>query len=262
MFLAPPLRSALNGCGLMLLLCAPLALAQTAPSPFHKDDFLWVPLRAHLLTAPGDSPLRTTLTEADVERLLPDLNRIWMPAGIHFYLESCRTEPALPGSVPSHPAKGTLTWVWSHLPTETRATNAFNLYFVHQFAVNGVCLPQGIIIKDTVNLRPVAGGLSQPLPRVIAHELGHALSLLHRQKYSNLMASGTTGSSLNSAEIQQARFAAARYDWIQSAAAWRKQADKLQHAGQTEAAEAIYARLARMPSAAGAGVQLGKPFNE
>ncbi len=52
---------------------------------------------------------------------------------------------------------------------------------------------------------------SGPLPRVTSHEIGHALSLNHRQDRTNLMASGTTGFSLNEAEIKAAREMAAKF---------------------------------------------------
>jgi predicted Zn-dependent protease len=54
-------------------------------------------------------------------------------------------------------------------------------------------------------LREVPGGLDEPLPRVTSHEIGHALGLEHRQDTTNLMQSGTTGFSLNEAEIATAR---------------------------------------------------------
>jgi predicted Zn-dependent protease len=49
------------------------------------------------------------------------------------------------------------------------------------------------------------------LPRVTSHEIGHALGLKHRQDKTNLMQSGTTGFSLNDAEIAAARAIAEEY---------------------------------------------------
>jgi hypothetical protein len=54
-------------------------------------------------------------------------------------------------------------------------------------------------------LREVETGIDEPLPRVTAHELGHALGLPHRQDRTNLLASGTTGTALNAREVETAR---------------------------------------------------------
>ena len=86
-----------------------------------------------------------------------------------------------------------------------------------------------------------------PLPRVSSHELGHAFTLEHRQSVTNLMASGTTGTWLNDAEIKQARDAARKKPWIQRAADVLKQADELHAAKKSAEAATLYERLVALP---------------
>ena len=86
-----------------------------------------------------------------------------------------------------------------------RATG-MDVYYIHKFAVNGVYLGDRMaFVQETARLRPVPGGIDEPLPRVTAHELGHALGLPHRQDRTNLLASGTTGTTLNEAEVARSR---------------------------------------------------------
>jgi hypothetical protein len=109
---------------------------------------------------------------------------------------------------------------------------------------NGIYFPEAIFAKDTAALRAVAGGIDEPLPRVTSHELGHALSLPHRQDTTNLMASGTTGTRLNEEEINQARKAARKFDWIEPASDLMNRADALFRANKTEEASALYSKVA------------------
>lgn len=56
--------------------------------------------------------------------------------------------------------------------------------------------------------------LDEPLPRVTSHEIGHAFTLPHRQDTINLMASGTTGWSVNDAEVARIRKWASSQWWV------------------------------------------------
>jgi len=192
----------------------PPAPAKNAAVRF--DEWLTVPLRIHLLSSEDTPALQTTLTEQDIARILPKMNRVWAQAGIQFRVESLIREEVPPQSNADAANSDDLP---ARMPRESRAPAAFDIYYVKQLKVNGFYTPRGIFVKDTAALRPVEGGIDEPLPRVTAHELGHALSLSHRQDTTNLMASGTTGTLLNEAEIQQARAAAKRFSWIESAPA-------------------------------------------
>jgi hypothetical protein len=212
------------------------------------DDFLIVPLRIHLLSATNTPNLTTTLTEQDIARILTKVNGVWSQAGIHFYLESIHREMATNADVytarvrqPDH------RWLPQLRPPDSIGSNLFNVYYVKQFNVNGVYFPSGIFVKDTASLRPVPGGIDEPLPRVTSHELGHALSLPHRQSVTNLLASGTTGTNLNSMEIQQSRSSATNHSWIESAPALLKRADELHSQNRRVEAAVVYRRLADIP---------------
>jgi hypothetical protein len=211
------------------------------------DDFLLVPLRVHLLSAEKVPDLNTTFSEKDFARILPKMNRVWAQAGVCFYLESVVKEEARAGESSGETQPRGLNWLLQHCPVETKATNAFNIYYVKQFGANGVYFPKGIFVKDTASLRKVEGGIDEPLPRVTSHELGHALSLPHRQDTTNLMASGTTGTWLSDAEIQRARDAARKLPWIRPAPVVLQQADALRAAGKSAEAQAWYERLSAIP---------------
>ena len=199
-------------CGFLLAMdsthrgiCAPPCLPDAkGAQPAAKLAEIVVPVRVHLVQSAGIPAMHTTLAESDVRRIFGKVNMVWSQAGIHFEIESIvHTEAAaLP---PELEKKEEFTRVKSMIPKASLSVTALNVCYVKEVKPNGFFHSGLIVVKDTASLRPVEGGIDEPLPRVTSHEIGHALSLSHRQDTTNLMASGTTGFSLNDAEIQAAR---------------------------------------------------------
>jgi Matrixin len=168
---------------------------------------LVIPTRIHLVHADHDASFTTTLTTDDIQRIMKKVNFIWAPANIRFDIESIDKTEAL-----DQKYKGTdadYGRVLEAMPKERILKNGINIFYVKDLTPNGFYSKGLIFVKDTAYLAKVPGGLDEPIPRVSAHEIGHALGLQHRQEVTNLMASGKNGFSLNEAEITTARATAA-----------------------------------------------------
>ncbi|WP_435008430.1 Matrixin [Tundrisphaera lichenicola] len=182
--------------------------APLKPPPI--DEFLVIPLRVHILSSSDQPDIDCGLTDADLKRVVGKVNGIWHQAGVHFGLEPIVREPAArqaryKAAIDAEPEDG-LTPLRLLAPSDSRSGEGVDVYYIRQFAVNGVYLGNRMaFVQETAKLRPVPGGIDEPLPRVTAHELGHALGLAHRQDRTNLLASGTTGTTLNDAEVARAR---------------------------------------------------------
>lgn len=199
----------------LALLVALFARGDEAAVPPSASEFLVIPLRVHVLAADDLPEVDCKLGDDDIRRIIKKVNGIWKSAGVYWGLESIVREPAAGqdrfrerrdrlGAVPIP-----LQAFRSLAPEASRLRDGIDVYYIHKFSVNGVYLGERMaFVQETAKLREVEGGIDEPLPRVTAHELGHALGLPHRQARTNLLASGTTGTSLNAHEAEQARSAA------------------------------------------------------
>lgn len=181
-------------------------------TPPPSADFLVIPLRIHILTAEDLPEVDCKLTDDDIRRIVGKVNKVWSAAGVYWGIDSIVREPAArqdrfrkvrelaDNGQPPLPVFRSLA------PDSSRLKDGLNVYYIHKFSVNGVYLGDRVaFVQETASLRKVEGGIDEPLPRVTAHELGHALGLPHRQDRTNLLASGTTGTSLNATEVEKAR---------------------------------------------------------
>lgn len=242
-------RSGLAAIALVALFSGSINQAEEAkPKDFAFEEFLIAPVRVHLMSAKGVPDWETTLSEKDLARVLTKANRVWSQAGVYFYIESLVREEAVNQDLSSELKSQTdLRWLLRLCPDSSKSERQFHLYYIKRMPVNGIYFREAIFVKDTASLRNVEGGIDEPLPRVSSHELGHALSLPHRQATTNLMASGTTGTRLNQQEVEQARKAAQRFEWIQTAPDILKRANELYEAEKRTEARTLYQALGGLP---------------
>ena len=200
----------------VLLACVALGLLGNDEPPAEKlkpppaAEFLIIPLKLHVLTSDDLPEVDCKLSDDDLRRIVGKVNMIWHQAGIHWGLEPIVREPAAGidrfkagRAVEKPPSLGLFRVL---MPEETQSKDGLNVYYIHKFSVNGVYLGDRVaFVQETAKLREVEGGIDEPIPRVTAHELGHALGLPHRQARTNLLASGTTGTILNEDEKAKAR---------------------------------------------------------
>lgn len=242
----------------LLLLC----VAATAPPDpkakvWENAEYRIVPVRVHLLRDTVTPAAGTTLTADDIARIFRKANEIWHAAGVHLRVESVVSEK--PADIGEHEHKDVLPIdALSVLrPLETRAEGMFHVYYIGAMPPNGIFMRRdGIFVKESARLRAVPGGIDEPLPRVSAHELGHGMGLPHRQDTTNLMASGTTGTSLNEAEIEIVRQTVSKLKWVETPESCRKIANSLLASGQKEEALSRYRALLALPGAEGAKAEI------
>lgn len=239
---------------ILLALAAPAQAVDPSPDvtePPPYAQFIVIPLRIHILTSTNLPDINCKLTDADIARITGKINTIWHNAGVHFGLESIVHEPAArQDEFKAHRPTGEPTPFELYrllMPKPSREFAGLHVYYIHQFHVNGVFMGEDFaFVQETASLRKVDGGIDEPIPRVSAHELGHALSLPHRQDRTNLLASGTTGTLLNTQEVEKARQKALRIKGAMKVDDCQKAAEDATRKGDLESAKRLGGWLAEI----------------
>lgn len=212
------------------------------------EEYRFAPVRVHLLRAPDAPAVDTTLTRADIDRIFRKANGIWHAAGVHLWVESVVEEAPAVIDDPHAESIDIENALKALRPKKSLAEGMFHVYYLGHMTVNGIHLGRdAIFVQQAAMLREVEDGIDEPLPRVTSHEVGHALGLPHRQNRTNLMASGTTGTSLNDAEIATVRGTCEKTPWIVTASALLDAADVLVKQRKQAEARARFQAVAGLP---------------
>ena len=223
---------------------------QIALEAFLYDEYRLLPVRFHLLESEFQEALHCQLSEEDVDRILGKVNLIWRQASIYFYLESVVREEAANQYVIGGFTRGVPLQLYPLIrPRQSMARNMFHLYCIHEFQPNGATIGghDVIFFKDTASLTPVEGGIDEPLPRVVAHQLGYALSMGNSDDQAYLMSNGTTGTLLSEREVFTARQAVEGIEWHMTPTTMFEAADSFMEEGATQEATRLYETLVSVP---------------
>lgn len=166
-------------------------VAQAAPL-----EELVLPVRVHLLSAEVAEELNAASTEEEIRQKFLAVNGIWKQAGIRWEIESIVSETAANQDTYAQ-------WIelddrrnrqkrrpvmMGLLSPEHRLKDGWNLYVIRRFPIpaSGVYFPElGSVLYAELGRR------GETHATVLAHELGHALSLPHtRGVPRNLMRAG------------------------------------------------------------------------
>lgn len=231
------------------------------PPPF--DTFLVLPLRIHVLTATDLPEVNCKLRDEDVVRIVGKVNGIWNKAGIHWGIDALIREPAARQEkfrlVRDLGGSANLGVYRLLVPEESHRFDGLHVYYIHRFPVNGVWLGGAkAFVQETARLQEVEGGIDEPIPRVTAHELGHALGLPHRQARTNLLASGTTGILLNTREVETVRESARAVKGVKTVSELKTEATAAEASGDRPRARKLWAWLGEIP---GGGDEAKKALN-
>ncbi len=194
----------------------PLALVATVAcgsSPMATTNTITLSVRAHVLSS-RLGEIDSSLSDAGVRALFDRANEVWAQAEVRWVLESIVREPAqmedaLETSIQTAtPISGSL--LLSVLPQSNLFTGSWDVFFVSDLTsiagFPGVFFPSlpGMIASEVD-----PAGLGDP-GRILAHELGHSLTLEHAPctQEGNLMSPGcasTDRTRLTASQIAASR---------------------------------------------------------
>ncbi len=148
-----------------------------------------LPVRVHLLTSDSVVELQCSFTDSEIKEYFVGVNAIWAQAGIAWEIESIVREPVVTSDGyrdllaaaanrdgAPRPGQNRQRVLRGLIPERNRLDPGFNVYIVEDLGslMGGVFMP-----RDQIVLYGRCGPKGEQRPTVLAHELGHALSLPH-----------------------------------------------------------------------------------
>ncbi len=231
--------------------------SQAVTKPPAADQFLIVPLRIHVLRTPDLELANCKLGDPDVERSVRNLNAIWGMAGIIFGVESIVHEPAAQTErfrllLQLNEGQIGLSEFQLLLPKQSRLFDGVHAFFFHALPFNGAYLGEdSAIVQEGAALKQVAGGVDDPIARVLGHCYGRMFGLRQRaEPATSLLAMGTSGGSLGSSEVDRARRVARTIKGVLTVADARKAAETAEASGRADKAKLLRAWLSAIPGPA------------
>jgi hypothetical protein len=225
------------------------------------DQFVIVPLRVHVLTAPTLELVNCTFSDAEIGKVTGNLNAIWHKTGVHVGLESIVREPA------DQQERFRLTSRLRHdqlngnhlrmlLPRSTRTSDGLDAYIFRDLPFNSAySADDAILVREHPNLAQVPGGGDDPVARVMAHAVGHALGLPLHPDPENLMCGGTSGVALDPEQVDVTRQVARTIRGAGGVADPRMAATAAESKGDHDAALRLWSWLAQVPGTGAAGAK-------
>jgi hypothetical protein len=233
-------------------------LAQERAQAPAADQFLIVPLRIHVLKTPKLELADCKLGDGDVTKVVRNLNSIWGKAGIFFGIESIVHEPAAQPDrfrllIELNEGQIGLSEFQLLLPKQSRLFDGVHAFFFHELPFNGAYLGEdSAIVQEGAALNAVAGGIDDPMARVLGHCYGRMFGLrVRNEPATSLLAMGTNGRDLDSGEVERARRVARTITGVLTVADLRKAAALAEGAGRAEQAKVLKSWLDAIPGAAG-----------
>jgi hypothetical protein len=197
----------------IVLACGDNSDSGTLGPPQNSAETLRLPLRVHLLTSRLE-PVHAVLDARQTRDLLERVNEIWRQADIVWEIEAITREFAQSEDevelVYLAGAPFTTGVITAILPKDRLFEEGWDAFILHDLASTGV--GPGVYLAfmpAAVSSEVDPAGLDDP-GRILAHELGHSLTLLHTEctAVGNLMAPGCDSDDrtrLTPGQIDQAR---------------------------------------------------------
>lgn len=206
-------RRAGAGPAAALLVATVIACGTDAAGPPPPPETLRMPVRVHILSS-RLPPFDATFDDAQVAGLFERVNGIWSQADIVWEIESVLREPILNEEAIEEVLEGpfliSFNQLVSLLPKERLTDGRWDLFLAHDLRDAGAA--PGVFLWTVPAVLTSEVGVSgvEDAGRILAHELGHTLTLVHVPctAEGNLMAPGCesfTPTSLSPAQIEQAR---------------------------------------------------------